>query len=74
MEKFQNKCSKCGWGEVNPYTGKIPLEIHHKNGNSTDNDEDNLDLLCPNCHSLTATYKAANKGSGRKERQKYYLN
>ena len=22
-------------------------------------------LLCPNCHSLTSTYKGANKGNGR---------
>ena len=74
MEKFNNMCSKCGWGEVNPYTGNIPLEVHHKDGNYTNNDEDNLELLCPNCHSLTETYKAANKGQGRKDRKKYYLN
>ena len=35
--------------------------------------EDNLDLICPNCHSLTATYKGANKGNGRKDREKYSL-
>ena len=33
----------------------------------------NLELLCPNCHSLTATYKAANMGSGRKDRKKYSI-
>lgn len=71
MEKFHNKCSRCGWGETNPYTGTIPLEVHHKDGNHMNNSEENLDLLCPNCHSLTATYKAANKGSGRKDRKKY---
>jgi Zn finger protein HypA/HybF involved in hydrogenase expression len=27
--------------------------------------EENLILLCPNCHSLTATYGALNKGRGR---------
>lgn len=71
FEKHNNKCSKCGWGEINPYTGNIPLEVHHKDGDHTNNSEDNLDLLCPNCHSLTATYKAANKGNGRKDRKKY---
>ena len=70
-EKFNNRCSKCGWGEVNLYTGKVPLEVHHKDGDYTNNDENNLDLLCPNCHSLTATYKAANMGNGRKDRKKY---
>ena len=71
MEKYNCKCSKCGWNERNEFTGNIPLEVHHKDGDYTNNDEDNLDLLCPNCHSLTETYKAANKGQGRKERKKY---
>ena len=71
IEKFDNKCSICGWGEINPYTSKVPLEVHHKDGDYTHNSEDNLDLLCPNCHSLTETYKAANKGNGRKDRKKY---
>ena len=71
MEKFNYKCSKCGWGEINPYTNNIPLEVHHKDGDYTNNSEDNLDLLCPNCHSLTETYKASNMGNGRKDRKKY---
>lgn len=29
----------------------------------------NIDLLCPNCHSLTPTFKALNKGRGRELRQ-----
>ena len=40
-------------GEINPYTRTIPLEIHHKDGNYLHSVEDNLMLLCPNCHSLT---------------------
>lgn len=71
IEKYDGKCSQCGWNEINPYTNKVPLEVHHKDGDYTNNDENNLDLLCPNCHSLTATYKAANIGNGRKERSKY---
>lgn len=71
MKKYNYKCSKCGWNECNQFTGNIPLEVHHKDGDYTNNDEDNLDLLCPNCHSLTETYKASNKGQGRKERKKY---
>lgn len=74
MEKYNYKCSKCGWGETNPYTQKIPLEIEHIDGNYLNNKEDNLILLCPNCHSLTATYKGANKGYGRKIRKKYSNN
>lgn len=74
MEKYNYKCSKCGWGETNPYTQKIPLEIEHIDGNYLNNKEDNIILLCPNCHSLTATYKGANKGHGRKIRKKYSNN
>lgn len=73
FEKYNNKCCKCGWGEINPYTGNIPLEIEHKDGNYTNNSEDNLELLCPNCHSLTSTYKGANRGKGRTSRSKYYI-
>ena len=35
----------------------IPLEIHHKNGDNTDNRLINLQLLCPNCHALTNNYR-----------------
>ena len=72
MEKYQCKCSKCGWGEENPFSHTIPLEVEHIDGNFQNNREDNLTLLCPNCHSLTPTYKGANKGNGRKDREKYY--
>lgn len=72
FEKFNNSCMKCGWGVCNQTTGKIPLEIHHIDGNSKNNSKDNLELLCPNCHSLTNTYGILNKGNGRKYyRQKY---
>ena len=73
FEKYNNKCSRCGWGETNPFTNKIPLEVHHKDGNYKNNIEDNLELLCPNCHSLTHTYKSANIGNGRQDRKKYYI-
>lgn len=68
--KYNTKCARCGWGKINPYTGNIPLEIEHIDGNYLNNEEDNLTLLCPNCHSLTSTYKGANK-NGRKSRKKY---
>ena len=71
-EKYGNKCCKCGWSETNPFTNNIPLEIHHKDGDYTNNDEDNLELLCPNCHSLTDTYKNALNHKGREGRNKYY--
>lgn len=74
FKKYDNKCAKCGWGEVNEYTGKVPLEVEHINGNSENNKEENLTLLCPNCHSLTKTYKGANRGNGRHNRMVRYRN
>lgn len=67
FEKFDCKCAKCGWSEINPFTGTLPLEIEHIDGDATNNSEENLILLCPNCHSLTATYRGANKGHGMRD-------
>jgi Zn finger protein HypA/HybF involved in hydrogenase expression len=59
---FNKKCNKCG-GEQ--WLGKsMPLELEHKNGNSHDHRIENLEILCPNCHSFTDTYR------GRKSRGK----
>lgn len=68
LDKAGNKCSKCGWCEINPKTGNTPIEIDHIDGDVDNNKEENLRVLCPNCHSLTPTYKALNIGKGRKNR------
>ena len=62
-EKF-SQCSSCGISEWN--NRPITLEIEHIDGNWSNNKEDNLTLICPNCHSQTDTYRAKNKGKGRK--------
>jgi hypothetical protein len=67
FEKYNNSCQICGWNILNIYTNKIPLTIHHIDGNCKNNDENNLELLCPNCHSLTETYGGANKGKSTRE-------
>lgn len=72
FDKYNNKCTKCGWSEINQSTGKIPLEIDHIDGNGENNKEENLTLLCPNCHSLTSTYKGLNRGNGRYKRKIKY--
>lgn len=61
-------CSKCGWDEINLATGKSPVQIDHKNGDSSNHSFSNTQVLCPNCHSLTPTYGALNKGNGRAHR------
>lgn len=39
---------------------KIPLELHHINGDKHNNRIENLQLLCPNCHALTDNYRGKN--------------
>lgn len=69
FEKYHNQCQKCKWSQINSITGKIPLTINHIDGNCSNSKEDNLELLCPNCHSLTPNYGALNKNNGRKSRR-----
>ncbi len=69
MNKFNSACSLCKYDKVNPFSNKPVVEIEHINGDPSDNNESNLTVLCPNCHSLTATYRALNKGHGRKHRR-----
>ena len=71
FEKYKNSCQLCGWDKVNPSSGKVPLQIHHIDGNCTNNKEDNLQLLCPNCHSLTENYGSRNK-KATEGRTKYF--
>lgn len=65
FEKNNNSCQKCGWNEINPITNNVPLQIHHIDGDCLNNSENNLELLCPNCHSLTETFGTLNKTSSR---------
>ena len=68
-EKYKNKCCLCGWSKTNPKSGLVPLVADHIDGDWTNNTEENLRLICPNCDSLSPTYAALNKGNGRKNRK-----
>lgn len=70
FDKYKNRCHLCGWCEINKVTKKIPLQINHIDGDSSNSTEDNLELICPNCHSLTHNYGSLNKGKGRPSRRK----
>ena len=70
LEEAEYQCSKCGWGEVHPDTGNIPLQINHIDGNSLNSSPNNLEVICPNCHSLTSNYGSLNMGNGRSHRRK----
>lgn len=60
----ENKCEICGISEWN---GKpIICQLHHINGDNTDNRLENLQILCPNCHSQTENY------CGNSTKKKHY--
>jgi len=48
------KCNRTKW-----FDEDITLELEHVDGNNSNNVEENLLLLCPNCHSLTPTWRRA---------------
>lgn len=47
---------------------KIPLTVHHIDGNASNNIPSNLQLLCWNCHAITENYGRKNKSSARIKR------
>lgn len=52
-EGVTDKCNSCGLGPV--WNNKpLTLEVNHVNGNFWDNRLENLEFLCPNCHSQEA--------------------
>lgn len=52
------KCENCGLSE---WLGQpISLEVHHRDGNRANNTIENFQLLCPNCHAQTDSYRGKN--------------
>jgi 5-methylcytosine-specific restriction endonuclease McrA len=60
-------CTSCN---ITDWNGKpILLEVNHIDGKAYNNIIENLEFLCPNCHSQTDTYKAKNTNSDRTYRK-----
>lgn len=76
LKLFPKHCNKCNldtWLDQD-----IPLELNHINGIGSDNRRTNLELICPNCHSFTDSYRGKNNTYSNKEKinnyQKEYRN
>jgi hypothetical protein len=41
----------------------LPFALHHVNGDRSDNRLENLEVLCPNCHALTANFSGRNRSA-----------
>lgn len=55
----KNVCEIC---KCSSWQGKhLNLELHHADGNRQNHKLSNLQMLCPNCHSQTDTFRAKNK-------------
>lgn len=58
IQRFMNNipyCEECG---IKNWNNKpIVLQLHHKDGVTTNNKKENIILLCPNCHSQTENYR-----------------
>jgi len=50
-----HKCEDCSLTEWK--NQPIVLEVHHKDGNRTNNNFENLQLLCCNCHAMTDNWR-----------------
>jgi DNA-binding CsgD family transcriptional regulator len=52
------RCERCGLSEW--LGAPLAIALHHVNGDRHDNRIENLELLCPNCHSQTDTFAGRN--------------
>ena len=65
LQDQEGKCNQCG---IKKWRGQlVVLELEHKDGDRSNNSRDNLELICPNCHSQTHTWRGRNKRDALRE-------
>ncbi len=72
IDKYGHKCSVCSNSEW--LNKPIPIQLDHRDGDSENDKEYNIRLICPNCHAQTPNYCRKNKNSKRKHRMIDYRN
>jgi hypothetical protein len=55
----ESRCEQCGISEWRDRP--LSMSLHHINGDRHDNRLQNLELLCPNCHSQTPNFGVRNR-------------
>ena len=70
FNKLGNVCNCCGYEYTDPNSGKGPFELHHKDGNNCNWDENNVEVLCLNCHWKTPNWRFRGKKHSKKARKR----
>lgn len=64
LKEQNGSCNHCG---ISNWRGlSLVLELEHKDGNNKNNTRENIECICPNCHSLTPTWRGRNKALRKK--------
>ena len=70
LEQADYSCQKCSVRLFHPDDGASILEVNHIDGDGSNHRPENLEVICPNCHAMTSSYRGRNIGNGRSQ---YYV-